>query len=147
LQPAATKKCVDCGNPAECYDHRDYTRPLKVEPVCKACNNRRGPGWPLPELGDGLIHKHGVKSIGKCWASLEGGDGFSPLECRIPPEIEATADEAIRAYALQEWMDVLDVKAAVARLKSSNGGHRTGWTTPIGIARAEFFKRHDPWYA
>lgn len=36
--------CVDCGRPAECYDHRDYLRPLDVEPVCYSCNRRRGPG-------------------------------------------------------------------------------------------------------
>jgi hypothetical protein len=35
--------CVDCGEPARVYDHREYARPLDVEPVCKGCNNRRGP--------------------------------------------------------------------------------------------------------
>lgn len=37
------KLCVDCGAPAHAYDHRDYARPLDVEPVCRACNHRRGP--------------------------------------------------------------------------------------------------------
>lgn len=41
--------CVDCGNPAVCYDHRDYGKPLQVDPVCKKCNHHRGPaigfGW------------------------------------------------------------------------------------------------------
>lgn len=36
--------CVDCGSPADRYDHRDYTKPLAVEPVCVKCNGRRGPG-------------------------------------------------------------------------------------------------------
>ena len=40
----ADTKCVDCGSPAYCYDHRDYGRPLDVEPVCRSCNNTRGPG-------------------------------------------------------------------------------------------------------
>lgn len=35
--------CVDCNNPAECYDHRDYDQPLAVDPVCKRCNKLRGP--------------------------------------------------------------------------------------------------------
>lgn len=35
--------CVDCGNRSVVYDHRDYTRPLAVVPVCKSCNCRRGP--------------------------------------------------------------------------------------------------------
>jgi len=44
--------CVDCGETATCYDHRDYTRPLEVEPVCKGCNNRRGTAKgfiPIPD--------------------------------------------------------------------------------------------------
>lgn len=35
--------CADCGRPAQVYDHRDYSRPLDVVPVCKRCNIRRGP--------------------------------------------------------------------------------------------------------
>lgn len=35
-------ECVDCGRRAEVYDHRDYNRPLMVEPVCKKCNSARG---------------------------------------------------------------------------------------------------------
>lgn len=36
--------CADCGVRAEVYDHRDYLRPLDVEPVCRSCNKKRGPG-------------------------------------------------------------------------------------------------------
>ena len=35
--------CVDCGRPARHYDHRDYDKPLEVEPVCVKCNQLRGP--------------------------------------------------------------------------------------------------------
>jgi len=35
-------ECVDCDAAAECYDHRDYARPLDVSPVCMGCNARRG---------------------------------------------------------------------------------------------------------
>lgn len=35
-------KCADCGGAANEYDHRDYTRPLDVEPVCGSCNSKRG---------------------------------------------------------------------------------------------------------
>ena len=38
------KLCVDCGAPAWEYDHRDYGKPLQVEPVCHPCNKLRGPG-------------------------------------------------------------------------------------------------------
>lgn len=36
--------CVDCNRTAEVYDHRDYDKPLEVDPVCKRCNYKRGPG-------------------------------------------------------------------------------------------------------
>jgi hypothetical protein len=35
--------CVDCGAEAMVYDHREYAKPLVVEPVCISCNKRRGP--------------------------------------------------------------------------------------------------------
>ena len=38
--------CVDCGAPAIHYDHRDYSKPLDVEPVCQSCNISRGPAIP-----------------------------------------------------------------------------------------------------
>jgi DNA-directed RNA polymerase subunit RPC12/RpoP len=37
------KACVDCCEPAQCLDHRDYTKPLEVEPVCLSCNFYRPP--------------------------------------------------------------------------------------------------------
>lgn len=36
-------KCTDCGARATEYDHRDYAKPLDVEPVCRSCNKKRGP--------------------------------------------------------------------------------------------------------
>lgn len=42
LEPANKKTCVDCGKPASVHDHRDYLKPLDVDPVCKSCNSRRG---------------------------------------------------------------------------------------------------------
>ena len=39
--------CTDCGGVALEYDHRDYGRPLDVDPVCRGCNKRRGTAiWP-----------------------------------------------------------------------------------------------------
>lgn len=34
--------CVDCGAVATDYDHRDYSKPLDVAPVCRRCNRARG---------------------------------------------------------------------------------------------------------
>lgn len=42
-----TLLCVDCRRPARGYDHRDYTKPLDVVPVCTRCNVLRGPGGPV----------------------------------------------------------------------------------------------------
>lgn len=42
--------CVDCGAKAVGYDHRDYSTPLEVEPVCQRCNARRGPAVGLGHL-------------------------------------------------------------------------------------------------
>lgn len=44
LMPVAGKTCVDCGAQATVYDHRDYSKPLDVQPVCRSCNMKRGPG-------------------------------------------------------------------------------------------------------
>ena len=38
----STIKCMDCGAPASCWDHRDYLKPMEVDPVCASCNCRRG---------------------------------------------------------------------------------------------------------
>ena len=46
----STLKCADCGVQAQEYDHRDYAKPLVVEPTCRGCNNRRGPGKWLKHL-------------------------------------------------------------------------------------------------
>lgn len=43
IKPANTFSCVDCGSPADRYDHRDYSQRLAVEPVCCSCNGHRGP--------------------------------------------------------------------------------------------------------
>lgn len=39
--------CSDCGGVACVYDHRDYGKPLAVDPVCMSCNKIRGTAtWP-----------------------------------------------------------------------------------------------------
>lgn len=49
LPRPATLRCADCAGPAEQYDHRDYSFPLMVEPVCRRCNVRRGAAAPKLE--------------------------------------------------------------------------------------------------
>ena len=42
MKKASCFNCADCGKAASEYDHRDYNKPLDVEPVCRSCNIRRG---------------------------------------------------------------------------------------------------------
>ena len=42
LEHISSQLCVDCGSQAKHYDHRDYDKPLDVEPVCISCNHKRG---------------------------------------------------------------------------------------------------------
>jgi hypothetical protein len=46
LAPAKEFCCVDCGKPAQVYEHRDYNKPLAIEPTCRSCNTKRGPAIP-----------------------------------------------------------------------------------------------------
>lgn len=46
LPKANTLTCVDCGERGGAWDHRDYAKPLAVEPVCFRCNMLRGPAEP-----------------------------------------------------------------------------------------------------
>jgi hypothetical protein len=42
--------CADCDeNWAQCYDHRDYSKPLDVVPVCMSCNSHRGPAKQMAD--------------------------------------------------------------------------------------------------
>lgn len=52
LKDPTTLTCLDCGAPAQVYDHRDYNKPLDVEPVCHACNVKRGPAIPFVHVND-----------------------------------------------------------------------------------------------
>lgn len=49
-----TRNCVDCGEPAEAYDHRNYALPMDVVAVCHRCNLRRGPA----ELDTEVVVQH-----------------------------------------------------------------------------------------
>lgn len=57
LLPAKDCKCVDCGKQAQCYDHRDYRKPLMVEPVCKSCDGKRGAGAPYDGMDERWDHR------------------------------------------------------------------------------------------
>lgn len=51
LPPVKYLFCFDCGKEAQCYDHRDYRKPLDVWPVCFSCDSKRGSGRPYDHIG------------------------------------------------------------------------------------------------
>jgi hypothetical protein len=73
LPPASRFFCTDCSKPATCYDHRDYSKPLAVDPVCSGCNSRRGPAvisgvtppsLSRPAIDFSKIHELNVTTFG-----------------------------------------------------------------------------------
>jgi len=44
-------QCVDCGQQACCWEHRDYNKPFEVEPTCKSCDKKRGEGKTISISG------------------------------------------------------------------------------------------------
>lgn len=136
MLPPTSCECVDCGEPAYCYDHRDYTKPLSVQPVCRACNNRRGPGLPLPTATDNAQYKNGVDwKAGKCWDCAEAGEGYEPLIARLcvdlPFDIESEHNRAVTGWTMN-----------ISRPWAKGERWIYSWAD-----RADYFKRRDPWYA
>lgn len=135
LPEVETQICKDCGNPAECWDHRNYHYPLAVDPVCKACNNRRGPGFPYPVEEDGRINKRITELRHD---ELAGGkEGF---------EIQSHA-----FHADLNWSDLDEVQEIDSDLRFNEGAikrrnhYRSGASWSPDRRRYEFFKARDPW--
>jgi hypothetical protein len=57
LAPAHSQPCADCEAAAQCYDRRDYNKPLEVAPVCFRCNCRRGSAIPLRGAITALVNE------------------------------------------------------------------------------------------
>lgn len=124
ILPATNFKCSDCPKQAECYDHRDYTKPLQVDPVCRSCNLRRGPAINAP--ADILANEHkfirrteGIKTIrgslspdyidiadfpGHCMIDVDD----NLIECyeitarsERDPDVVSYMDEIIKAHKAQ----------------------------------------------
>lgn len=129
--------CVDCDKPAVVYDHRDYRKPLMVVPVCKGCNIKRGPA--LPELPPDQQQSYKLAwfsgNAGMAWSNMEGGEGYSPLECVC----------RIDTRPIQEMADLSCELAIVNATFNGVMRARRPSHTMAGSARCEYFKAHDPW--
>lgn len=72
---ASECSCMDCGKQATDYDHRDYNFPLRVQPVCRGCNLRRGPAIPVVggmqrSIASGRVPYYYLRSVEKMFRTM-----------------------------------------------------------------------------
>jgi hypothetical protein len=91
-------ECTDCRmRRAIEYDHRDYFKPLDVEPVCRLCNVKRGPAkliYPIPaelirerQIDPNCVVKRDVCVCSKCrheWLSESQALPKRCAKCKTP---------------------------------------------------------------
>ena len=139
--------CVDCGDHAVAYEHRNYFYPLTVDPVCVSCNQARGEGFPPPE-GPALYDKGVMDSGRKGWSVLTGGARTLAQKKKEGGYESSSAggnSGSVSVNRIYEWEYggfPIWMKAAFASLwpdQLKNPIHR-------GDLRAEYFKKHDPYY-
>lgn len=145
-------KCVDCGKRAQCYDHRDYRKPLDVEPVCKACNNKRGPGLPLLAKEDAGAYKREWlrENVGKTYRNLDAGEGFAPLDARLNGlsqiELESVLARNDAEFTYKESERKQLISDRRKQTITARDGNRFLGAIP-GQLRDYYFKEHDPWFS
>lgn len=88
LKRPAEFACVDCGARAWEYDHRDYNKPLAVEPVCRKCNLNRGPAIPVfacveGKIGRGIAPYTSAKAFKKLCALMGVPELASGIGSRV----------------------------------------------------------------
>lgn len=71
--------CVDCAKPAVDYDHRDYSKPLEVEPVCRRCHMARGRAKGHPAGGWGFIQLRVTPTEKRQLIAAAKRDGYENL--------------------------------------------------------------------
>lgn len=89
--------CVDCGNQAQVWDHRDYTKPLDVDAVCKRCDSLRGAGIPLPGSPDMDIEWITRPTIERRWRWLDI-NVFSGIIHKVDTRIDTSLCGIRRSY-------------------------------------------------
>jgi len=63
--------CVDCGDKATEYDHRNYDYPLSVEAVCHKCNCKRGKALGTHDEKDPSIYAFALRLPSELKTQLE----------------------------------------------------------------------------
>jgi hypothetical protein len=89
-------------------------------------------------------------SSGHKWNAVEGGEGYSPLECHLNGISAEDLDRIASVDLVLKDAEVLRTAQEATRRhwhQVSGGRGGKGFSNVTGIARAEWFKRKDPWYA
>jgi hypothetical protein len=121
IPPANDFNCVDCGRQAKVYDHRYYSHPLEVDPVCAGCNNKRGPALDivpcLVELANyGITSKY----------------GFPAAPHREYPALTVRRMELDAGLPLQEAIDKAEAERIRSALTETNY-NKTAAAKSLGI--------------
>lgn len=132
LLPAATYKCADCGEQAEQYEHRDYSKPLEVEPVCRSCNWHRG----TAKNSDREYH-NGIGYQGYRYAKL-GNEQSRPL-----PATKGNPEKSVRDFIDEHWItyerDIGEMKATQEIMRGYCKPGYINWTRTFERALNDWF--------
>lgn len=92
--------CTDCGGSAVEYEHRDYNRPLDVQPICRGCNLRRKRAIPRAwsEI-DALRTMVGRASRSKAYR--EGSGLWQQMFRRVPARLHGDLTALIAEHFAQ----------------------------------------------
>lgn len=104
LKAASEHSCIDCGNKADHYEHRDYNKPLEVEPVCRSCNGKRGNAIPKAMPYMRFLHICSSKRGFKQYLSPEA---MEPIRRLYWPEEEYEEGYMPRAHKPHTLLDTL----------------------------------------
>lgn len=119
-------KCSDCDAPATAYDHRCYSLPLEVDPICHACNARRG---------------HAVDVV-ECINAVKGYGFIAPTTPEHtskpkPPKASQTRREGIDG-------DLHDIQVQrITQAIQESAGNVSKAARMLGINRTTLYSRMD----
>ena len=77
-------KCVDCGQNAFCYDHRDYSKPMKIVPVCQGCNVLRGPSVCSKNAPQPVVVTVKVGGVNRVAKAIIDSNGWARIPLPYP---------------------------------------------------------------
>lgn len=116
-----TQKCTDCGEQAQAYDHRDYGKPLDVQPVCDSCNARRGAAMPNSVTVE--QHRNATVEYERGWKARMEPPRFVALT--IIGECESYRDAVRMAWEMRSISNM--TRSALAERIGSYPSHVTDY--------------------